>query len=94
MLLQPLPRRERVHDCGSGGCGYGYGGYCAAPYAASYAAPRQSPPLRLPLPTATTGVQNAAYFYPAAASYPAGNGYGYNYYGYGYGQAPSYWYGR
>ena len=74
--------------CGNGGCGYGYGGYCDA----SYAAPQAIPAAPAAAPVATTGVQTAGYFYPAASSYPAGYGYGYSYYGYG--QAPSYWYGR
>ena len=89
------------HQCGSpcGGCGASWcpdvsaytGGYSGCAYAAPFVAPYSVPQAPLAAPTATTGVQNAAY-YPAGYSYPAGNGYGYNFYGYN--QAPSYWYGR
>ncbi len=54
------------YSCPTGNCGsyaYGYPSYPASPMAAP----------------ASSGVQNAAYTYPA---------------GYGYSQAPSYWYGH
>ncbi len=56
------------YSCPTGSCGsyaYGYPSYPASPMAAP----------------ASSGVQNAAYTYPAG-------------YGYGYSQAPSYWYGH
>ncbi len=63
------------YGCPSGDCGsYAYGGYPVAPAAPTVA----------PAP-AYSGVQNAAY------TYPAGYGYGYPN---GYYQAPSYWYGH
>lgn len=70
---------------GCGGCGYngmafsGYGSPMTDYGACAYGYPAAPAPMAAP--TATNGVQTAAYAYPAA-------------YGYGYAQAPSYWYGR